>query len=298
MDGEGGSPEMPAQVQRAKGVGRLRRVGIVLLITLVVTYVTICVVIFATQRHLIYFPSSGYTVTPEEMGLSYEAATLTTSDGESIAAWYVSVSQPRATILFCHGNAGNMAERCPTLKTFSRLGYDVLIFDYRGYGASTGVPSEAGLYCDADAAWQYLTVERQIPPQRIVVFGRSLGGAVAIDLATRHTPAALVVECTFTSMVDIGQREYPLLPVGLLCTHRYESVKKVPNLHCPKLFFHGMQDELIPLDNARRLFAAAAEPKQFIATGGGHNEAGCEYNAASTQQLGEWLASALTGNTP
>jgi fermentation-respiration switch protein FrsA (DUF1100 family) len=179
------------------------------------------------------------------------------------------------------------------VRALHQLGCSVLVLDYRGYGRSTGEPTEAGLYRDAEAAWRYLTEVRGVPPKQIVLMGRSLGGAVVIDLAARLTPGALVVECTFPSLVDIARRLYPYLPVGLLCRDRFESLKEIPQVRCPTLFFHGTYDGLVPLEDARRLFAAAPEPKQFIETPGHHNSAGFEYSEDYERQFGEWLATAL-----
>lgn len=272
---------------------RVRRLATILAIALAAGYLAVCVGLFLAQRHLIYFPSPHYGSTPGDVGLPYEDFTLTTDDGIALAAWYVPGERARPTILFCHGNGGNMSDLCSALKSLHRLGYSALIFDYRGYGRSAGQPSEAGLYRDAEAAWHHLVQVRGAPPSQIVLMGRSLGGPVAIDLAARHTPAALVVECTFASLVDIGQREYPLLPVSLLCRDRFESIRKLPQVTCPKLFLHGTSDELIPLEEARRLFAAAPEPKRFVETPGGHNDAGFEYNPEYVRLLGDWLESSL-----
>ncbi len=266
--------------------------------TVAFTYIAICAVFFAIQERLIYFPPPSYRITPADFGSPYEEVALPTEDGVALVAWYLPHSAPKATILFCHGNADNLADITPSLKLLHQLGFSVFAFDYRGYGRSAGEPSEAGTYRDAEAAWRYLVDTRHIAPETIVLFGRSLGGAVAIDLARKHRPAALVVECTFTSLVDIGQREYPLLPVALLCRNRYESIKKVPHIACPKLFLHGAADELIPIENARRLFAAAAEPKEFIETPGGHNSAGFEYSWEYTRRLADWLERALASRRP
>jgi len=257
---------------------RARRLLTIVVIVAATTYLAVCVGVYFAQPHLIYFPSPTYVSTPSDFHLDYEDLTLTSADGVAIAAWFVPHPEARASVILCHGNAENLGDMCTTIRTLHRLGYAVLALDYRGYGRSAGKPTEEGLYLDAEAAWQYLRQTRGEPAERIVVIGRSVGGAVAIDLASRHQPAALVVECTFTSLVDIGRREYPLLPVSLICTHRYESIRKVGRIACPKLFFHGTDDELIPLDNAKRLFAAAAEPKEFIETPGGHNSAGFEHN--------------------
>ena len=258
------------------------------------TYLIVCAAIFFWQERLIYFPTRDYWSTPAGLALTYEDITLTTDDGRSLAAWYLPHSTPKGTIVFFHGNGGNMAESLQTLKCFHRLGYSTLAFDYRGYGRSDGTPDEDGTYRDAEAAWRYLVQTRGVAPEDIVLFGRSLGGAVAIELATRHRPRALVVESTFTSLVAIGKSEYPFLPVTLLCTNRYESIKKVPGILCPKLFIHSTGDEIVPFEQGQRLFAAAAEPKRFLETPGGHNSGGFEYNPKYTQRLGQWLADVST----
>ena len=186
------------------------------------------------------------------------------------------------------------------------MGIGVLIFDYRGFGLSEGRPTERGTYEDADAAWRYLIETRGERPERVVLFGRSLGGAVAIELARRlmnrptepgkpgvagsvPQPAALVVESTFTSILDIGRVHYPFLPIRLLVTYRYASIEKVGHISCPKLFMHGRDDTLIPLSNGRKLFEAAAEPKRFIETPGEHNEAGFTYSPEFTDRLRAFL---------
>ncbi|MGB2985762.1 MAG: alpha/beta hydrolase [Phycisphaerae bacterium] len=254
------------------------------------TYLGVCVFITLLQSRLIYFPTRDYPVTPADIGLEFEDLTLETSDGVAIAAWYVPRLDPKGSVIFCHGNAGNISDRLHSIKLLHGLGLNVLIFDYRGYGRSKGRPTEAGTYEDAVATWQYLVETRGESPDRVVLFGRSLGGAVAIELARRHTPAALIVESTFTSLVDVGRLHYPLLPVRLLLTYRYDSLDKVSQIKCPKLFIHGRDDELIPIDNGRRLFAAAAEPKQFLETPGGHNEAGFTYSMEFTDRLAAFIA--------
>ncbi|MFQ5592203.1 MAG: alpha/beta hydrolase [Phycisphaerae bacterium] len=236
-----------------------------------------CLGVSVFQTRLIYFPTREYRATPADVGLRYEALTLRTADGVAIEAWYLPHPEPDGTVLFCHGNAGNMSDTLDYMIELHHLGFAVLTFDYRGFGRSAGHPSERGTYLDAEAVWRYLTDSLRLPAERIVLFGQSLGGAVAIELADRLAesgPAALVVESTFTSLADVGQRHYPLLPVRLLLAHRYESVDKVGRISCPKLFIHGRDDELIPVADARRLYDEAVEPKTFVETPGGHSSAG------------------------
>jgi len=191
------------------------------------------------QARLIYFPSSEYHSTPRDVGLSYERVDLKSTDGELIAAWYVPKPGAKGSVLFCHGNAGNIADRLATIQAMHQLGYNILVFDYRGYGESTGRPTEAGTYLDAEAAWTHLVNDRHEKPARIAVFGESLGGAVAIELALRHPPGAVVVQATFTSLIDIGRLHYPLLPVGWILRYRYESINKIGQVAAPKLFIHA-----------------------------------------------------------
>lgn len=268
---------------------QLKRIAIIA----ISTYAGVCLLITFLQAKLIYFPSRGYTSTPEDVGLSFEQVKLTTSDGVTIAAWYVPHPQAKATILFFHGNAGNMSDRLFDLKQFNRAGYNMLMIDYRGYGESEGKPTEQGTYLDAQAAWNYLIEQRNESPERLILFGRSLGGAVAIDLATRHSPAALIVESSFTSLVDIGKIHYPLLPVRWILRYRYDSINKVSQIARPKLFIHGREDRLIPFENGKTLFEAASQPKTFLETPGEHNTAGYAYSPECTVNMIEFMNQSL-----
>jgi len=262
------------------------------------TYLAVCAAVFVFQGRLLYFPTERYDRTPPDLHLPYESVTLTAADGVGISAWYLPCEGARGTILFCHGNAGNMADRLPTAWTLRELGYHVLLFDYRGYGSSGGHPGERGSYLDAQAAWRYLVERRGVSPHRVVVFGRSLGGAVAVDLASRHRPGALVVEASFTRLADVGAVHYPLLPVRLLCRLRYDSARKVPGITCPKLFIHARDDELVPFQIGRRLFEAAPPPKRFLATPGGHNTGGFLYSPVHVEKLASFLGDALGETAP
>ncbi len=256
-------------------------------------YLIACVLASFIQSKLLYFPKRDYDADPTELGLAFEDLTLTTADGMDIAAWYVPHDNPRGSLIFCHGNAGNIAGRLHDVLLLNDMRLNVLIFDYRGFGRSTGRPSEQGTYEDAETAWRYLVDTRGESSDRIVVFGRSLGGAVAIELAGRHEPAGLVIESSFTSIVDIGQLHYWYLPVRWIVTHNYASIEKVPHLTCPKIFFHGSHDGLIPIDNGRRLFEAAAEPKSFVETPGGHTTAGYAFSPEYGKQLAAFLDDVL-----
>lgn len=168
--------------------------------------------LFVSQSSLVFYPEIDHqvTATPKVAGLQYEDIRLQTSDGIDLQGWYVPAPQSRGTVLFLHGNAGNISHRIDSVAMFHRLGYSTLIFDYRGYGNSGGKPSEQGTYRDAEAAWRYLNDQQHIPSCRIVLFGESLGGAVAAWLAAREKPAALVIASGFTSVPDLGQQLYPI----------------------------------------------------------------------------------------
>jgi len=235
-------------------------------------YAGLGTMLFLFQSRLLYFPDRELSATPQDAGLPFEEVLLTAADGVKIHAWFVPADASRGAVLFCHGNAGNISNRLYTLSFFRRLGMDTLIFDYRGYGRSEGSPSEAGTYLDAEAAWKYLTRRRQVPPERIVVFGRSLGGAVAARIARDHGPAALIVESAFTSIPDLAARMYPVFPVRMLCRFSYNTLEYTKHARCATLVVHSRDDEMIPYSHGRQIFEAANQPKEFLDISGGHNE--------------------------
>ncbi|MDZ4339488.1 MAG: alpha/beta hydrolase [candidate division NC10 bacterium] len=238
-------------------------------------YAALVLVLFLFQSRLLYLPhipSRAILATPEEVGLAYERVTITTEDGVALDGWFVPAPARRGTLLFFHGNAGNISHRLDSLKIFYDLGLATLIIDYRGYGRSTGEPSEEGTYRDAEAAWRYLTGARQIPARDIALFGRSLGAAVAAHLATRHAPGALILESAFTSVPDLAAELYPFLPARWLARFRYPTAADLRSVSCPVLIVHSRNDEIIPFAHAQRLFAAAREPRRLLEIRGGHND--------------------------
>lgn len=236
--------------------------------------------LFFFQERLVYFPTRTWDATPGDIGLPYEEVWLEVADGVKLSAWLVPLRQtqegtmdsPRGVILFFHGNGGNISHRLGSLELFHRLGLSTLIIDYRGYGQSEGSPGEQGTYLDAEAAWRYLVEERHIPPCQIIVFGESLGGAVAAWLAQTHTPGGLILASTFTSVPDMGAQVYPFLPVRLLARVRYNTLARLPEIRCPVLFIHSSDDEVVPYSHGQQLFAAANEPKKFLEIRGSHND--------------------------
>lgn len=250
-----------------------------ILVTVAAAYGVLCLLLFLFQSGLIYYPEIGQEIvhTPEQAGLPFEPVKLATSDGETLDAWLVPAKNPasgpaRGVVLFFHGNAGNISHRMDSIMMFYRMGYGVLIFDYRGYGRSTGSPSEQGTYRDAEAAWKYLIEAKRIPASHIVLFGESLGGAVAARLAAREKPGALVLASVFTSVPDMGAKLYPFLPVRLLSRFDYNAREYLKAVSCPVFVAHSRDDDIVPFEHGRLLYDAAREPKQFLELQGGHND--------------------------
>jgi fermentation-respiration switch protein FrsA (DUF1100 family) len=226
------------------------------------------------EPHLIYFPARALDGTPAALGLPFEDVELDTADGERIHGWFLPAGGPApVTVLLLHGNAGNISHRFEKLAALRMLGADVLIVDYRGYGRSSGRPSETGTYRDADAAYGYLVRTRGIDPRRLVVYGESLGSAVAVDLAARTAVGGLVMESAFGSAVDVGQEMFPFLPARLLVRNRYESASKIGRVRAPVLILHSRDDEFFGWHHPQRLYDAAHQPKQLVELRGGHNDA-------------------------
>ncbi len=261
-------------------------------------YAVLAVALFFYQPNLLYFPdipTREIEATPGDIGLGFEPLTLTTRDEEQLDAWFIPADPARGVVLFCHGNAGNISHRLVSIQLFNKLGLSVLIFDYRGYGQSTGKPTEKGTYRDADAAWDYLVEQRGIPAEHIILFGRSLGASIAADLATRQSVAGLILESGFTSVPDAAAKLYPWLPVRWLSRYQYDARKKLANIHSPVLIAHSRDDEIISYSNGERLFEAANEPKQFLQLRGGHNDGFFVSGKDYIQGLNGFLDNVLAG---
>lgn len=251
----------------------------------------------ALENALVFHPArmADDWIEPPTIPLAVEDVQLQSSDGTRLHAWWCplkanqEVSETGA-MLYCHGNAGNLSHRGGGIPAWQRsLGVPVLIFDYPGYGRSEGKPSEAGCYAAADAAYDWLTKTRGVPPSRLILYGGSLGGAVAVDLASRRPQRALVLVNTFTSIPDVGQMMYPWLPVHWIMRNRFESVAKIGRCQGPVFIAHGDCDEVIPFVLGQRLFAAAHEPKKFLPLAGcSHNDhLGNDFHVALVQFLSE-----------
>lgn len=249
-----------------------------LLLLVVVVYVGLLLLLRLNESRLIYFPGPQRKLLspPSYLGLSVQRVEFPTEDGLTIVSWIIPAAEDSTGLwlLICHGNAGNLSEfgRPAHYAGLGQLGLNLLAFDYRGYGESEGLPTEAGLYKDAQAAYRYLRETLGVPAERIVVFGHSLGSAVAIDLVSRVSAGGLIVEGALTSAVARGQELYPFIPVRWIAASRYPSIEKISKVTVPKLFLHARGDEVIPLAHGRRLYEAAPPPKTFVELNGGHGD--------------------------
>jgi Hydrolases of the alpha/beta superfamily len=246
------------------------------LTALVVFYSAVLILVYLGQSKMVYIPARKIVATPENLGLAYTPLRITTQDGIKIAGWYIPHSQSAKTILFCHGNGGNISYRQNYISVLHQLGFNLLLFDYRGYGESEGEPHEMGTYYDAEAAWQYLLQEQGILPQDIIIYGESLGGGVASYLAEQQSRAqirvgGLVLGSTFTSIPDRASELFPYLPVHLLAKYRYPTLERLPHITAPILVIHSPDDEIIPFPSWAKLYGHANQPKMFLELKGDHN---------------------------
>ena len=227
------------------------------------------------DQHFLYFPTREIIGSPADYGIAFEDAIFDTEDGVRLHGWFVP-GESDVTLLWHHGNGGNIGHRLPDIDLFHReLGVNVLIFDYRGYGNSAGAPSEEGLYRDAEAALRYLQSREDVDPARIVYFGRSLGVAIAVELAVRHRPNGLILESGFPSITYMANVERPWLPawvVHRILAARYDSGSKIGALNVPVLIVHGDADDTVPLRAGQALFNAAHEPKSFYMVEGANHD--------------------------
>jgi uncharacterized protein len=239
-------------------------------------------VIRALLNSLLYFPSRAIVETPDSAGLGYLDLELETDDGQRLHGWWIGArADSLGHLLLCHGNAGNVGDRVPHAALLAAAGFDVLLFDYRGYGRSTGRPSEEGTYRDARAALRCMLEQPGVDPGRVVYLGESLGGAVALDLALERPPAGIGLLSAFTGVREMGRVHYPVIPTALV-PDAYPTVRRIHDLRAPVLVLHGDRDDIVPLSHGRALFDAAPEPKHIhIFRGLGHNDlvplAGAEF---------------------
>lgn len=266
-------------------------------IIVAIAYATICLYLYFQQPRFIFYPSSVIEKTPEFFKLPYEEVWLPVPVSgkkvERIHGWWIKANQPNPKVLlYLHGNAINIGANVAHANRFHQLGFSVLLIDYRGYGRSQGnFPTEMQVYEDAATAWNYLVISRHITPKNIFIYGHSLGGAIAIDLAIKHPDAAgLIVESSFTSIRQLiaARNMFPFFPVDLILTQRFESIKKIPRLKMPVLFIHGTADSTTPAFMSQNLYAVAPEPKKLILVPGAEHNNTAE--VAGLQYL-QWVQS-------
>ena len=274
-----------------------------LLAVAVLGYFVVLLVLRLSESRMLYVPGGSRTLLapPAELDLGVRRVTVTTSDGVRLVSWAMPVTEGSGYwLLICHGNGGNISEagRPYHYAGLRALGLSLFAFDYRGYGESEGAPSEDGLYRDAGAAYRYLRDTLGVPPGRIVVFGHSLGSAVAVELATRMPAAGLILDGALTSVVDRAQELFPYAPVRWIAASRYPSIERVGQLTLPKLFLHARADEVIPIAHGRRLYEAAAPPKRFVELEGTHGDAFDADSAAYFGAIGKFVTELGRGASP
>jgi uncharacterized protein len=271
-----------------------------LLAIAVCLYGAIVCALYFWQRRLLFRPRQDRPEPGELAAQGVREVAVTTRDGLSLASWYLPPPDGRPVVLYCHGNGGHIGYRAGRLRRLADAGFGVLLLEYRGYGGNPGAPTEAGLYADADAAMEFL--ERQsIPPDRIVLWGESLGSAVAVAVAAARTVGAIVLEAPFTSVAALAQMRYPLVPAALLLRDRFDASSRITRIGAPLFVLHGGRDRIVPIRFGRRLFSAAPQPKEFwFARDAGHQDLAAfgaiEAAIAFIERYGTAMAEHLSGD--
>lgn len=263
-------------------------------------YLTACLYLYFRQTRMLFFPTAQITTTPADFGMKFEEVWIPVGDqGDRIHGWWIPASRSETgVLLYLHGNGINIGANVEHANRFHQLGLSVLLIDYRGYGRSEGqFPHEQQVYQDAAASWQYLIQARQVDPQRLFIFGHSMGGAIAVELASRQPDAAgLIVQSSFTSireMVDLNL-VYRIFPIDRLLTQRFESIQKVPQLKMPTLFIHGLADAEVPAQMSKILYAAAPQPKKiYLVPIAGHNNVAATAGEAYLQIVQQFVEQSL-----
>ncbi len=274
-----------------------------ILLFAVLAYIVVLILLRFNESRLLYAPGAGRALLhpPPELRLDVRRVELMTADSVRLVSWAMPVGDGSGYwLLICHGNAGNISDvgRPYHYAGLRALGLSLFAFDYRGYGESEGLPTESGLYRDADAAYRYLRDTLEVPPERLVIFGHSLGSAVAVELASRVPAAGLVLDGALTSVRERAQELFPYAPVRWIAASRFLSIDRVGALGLPKLFLHARDDEVIPFRHGRKLFEAAAGPKRFVELRGGHGDAFEVDSAAYFGAVREFIAELPRGMTP
>jgi len=262
-----------------------------LVIYTVVGLLLLNVLMYFQQPRMIFFPSSVLYQTPADWGLEFEDATLNTSDDVQLHGWFIPNEESERVLLFFHGNAGNISHRRESIEIFNRLGLNVFILDYRGYGRSKGKPSEQGLYQDATAAWRYLTEEKGFDQEDILIFGRSLGGAVAAKLAAEVQARGLILESTMSSAREFARAVFKVLSRLVVIRYEFDTARHIHGLSYPVLVLHSPDDEIMPFHLGMKVYQQASQPKHFVHMRGDHNNGFLQSQPEYQQEIGSWLNS-------
>lgn len=273
-----------------------RRSAYVLVVLALVLGVTLFGMRDRLLSAMLFFPTRGIDSTPLSLGLAFEELELATEDGERLHAWWVPAQTPGRRlppighVVYFHGNAGTIEYRLTRARSLAAVGFDLLLVDYRGYGRSTGTPSESGTYRDARAALAAVTGRKDVDPARVFYYGESLGGAVAVELATARAPRGLILQSTFTSVRGMARVHYPIVP-ALLVLDAYPSERRLAEVKAPVLVIHGDRDTIVPLAQGQALFEAAREPKTMhVVKGAGHNDLDDVMGESYGRVIAEWAS--------
>ena len=242
------------------------------LILVVVSTGLLSGLLYLMQPSMVFYPYRELVETPAAWGLEYEDVYLTGSDGVRVHGWYLPYDEAEEVVLFFHGNGGNISHRGASIEIFNRLGLNVLIIDYRGYGNSEGKPGEKGFYEDARTAWRYLIEQRGFKSEQIILFGRSIGAAVATKLAVEVGPESVILESAFSRSRDMADSMMPIISRFSVMRYPFNSIGRIKDIHARLLMLHSPDDEIIPYRLGEKLFQSANEPKQFVKLKGGHND--------------------------
>ena len=256
-------------------------------------YLGLVILLFIFQAKLIFPADKDVLYTPKDYDWQYEDLKIDV-DGQTTHAWYVPVEYSKGTILFSHGNAGNLCHRLDIIGLWRSLGLDVLAYDYGGYGNSTGSASEKRCYEDVRAMWKYLTEERGISPDKIIIYGRSLGGGVATQLATEVDAAGLILESTFSSVTQMAKDTYPFVPVSLMLRHRFDTAGKIAQINMPVQVLHSPYDNIIPYKHGKKVLDLAKEPKYFAELTGAHNDGVAQFTQESLNTIEIFLETTIS----
>ncbi|MBU0754304.1 MAG: alpha/beta hydrolase [Planctomycetes bacterium] len=260
-------------------------------ITLLIAYIAICTCAFLFQRRLIFIPTVGEVPDPRSMGIDAEKISIPVSQDVSLCAWWTRNSNSPYTLIWCHGNAGNMAHCASEFDAFIRSGLDMILFDYRGYGESTGSPSAEGVIADGLAVYDFL-VSQGIKGERIVPYGRSIGSGPATVMANQRETAGLILAQPMTSLLEMGKKSYPFLPIGILLRENLDNESELRRYNGPLLILHGDRDEIVPYTMGERLLEVAGSEKKSLVTlkGGDHNRIGDTHGNQIVDTVKEWLS--------